>query len=159
MPAQDIITSPWTGPLYAVAGANHQPSVLRISFRRWLWDGCVHLGVIYELLVNAAKYSAPDSMIHINAQQISATRSKSRWRTKAPRCRRVRQRCSRKFYRVRRSRRKTRIGWDSRLRAESWKHTEAASVWMRARAAPAGGAFTVAVRARSQCGRVNFMKP
>src|SRR5207245_11524493 len=35
-------------------------------------DGASISGVIYELLVNAAKYSAPDSMIHINAQQISA---------------------------------------------------------------------------------------
>jgi two-component system, OmpR family, sensor histidine kinase KdpD len=36
-------------------------------------DGASMSGVVYELLVNAAKYSVPDSVIRISAQPISAT--------------------------------------------------------------------------------------
>src|SRR5437660_6439055 len=71
MPAQDIINiavdraaTPLRERIINVSVANKLPPLVV--------DGASISGVIYELLVNAAKYSAPDSMIHINAQQISA---------------------------------------------------------------------------------------
>jgi K+-sensing histidine kinase KdpD len=70
MPAQDIVhiavdraTTPLRQRALSINIANNLPPLVV--------DGASMSGVIYELLVNAGKYSAPDSVIHINAQQIS----------------------------------------------------------------------------------------
>lgn len=71
IPALDIINiavnraaTPLRGRLVNINIANQLPPIIV--------DGASMSGVIYELLVNAAKYSAPDSAIHVTARQVSA---------------------------------------------------------------------------------------
>jgi K+-sensing histidine kinase KdpD len=72
MPAQEIINiavdraaTPLRGRVIEISIADKlAPLVV---------DGASMSGVVYELLVNAAKYSVPDSVIRISAQPISAT--------------------------------------------------------------------------------------
>lgn len=99
MPAQDIINiavdraaTPLRQRAVTISVPKDLPPLLV--------DGSSMSGVIYELLVNAGKYSVPDSAIHIKAEEISANEIEiavENEGTALPAA--VRQRAFEKFYR------------------------------------------------------------
>jgi two-component system sensor histidine kinase KdpD len=99
MPAQDIIN---IAVSRAAASLRQRTVTITIpkGLRPLLVDGASMSGVVYELLVNAAKYSSPDSAIRITAQEISGNEIEiavENAGTALPAA--VRQRAFEKFYR------------------------------------------------------------